>query len=77
MIKVGDIVSRKMSRHEYVSGVYLPKFFNSGYFLVIDVQNSVERGKSIGTCLIMNAYGLTSWIDKQNLVVVVQLHDEK
>ena len=78
MIKVGDIVRRKNKPGKWAEGEPLLAswLFNDGYFIVLDVRCAPERhedGTIMSACLIMNSFGNTSWVDKRNLKIVVEL----
>jgi len=75
MIKIGDIVARR-ERLDSCRALYgSVNFFHIGYFMVLDVRTSLianSDGSFPTVCLIMDSSGMTSWIDKQSIKVVVK-----
>tara|TARA_B100000900_G_C20586656_1_gene719879 strand:- start:1672 stop:1917 length:246 start_codon:yes stop_codon:yes gene_type:complete len=75
MIKIGDIVARRehLDNCRVLCGSV--NFFHAGYFMVLEVRNSLIQNSDGGfhtVCLIMDSSGMTSWIDKQSIKVVVK-----
>ena len=70
MIRVGDIVKRKVMPGRVLSDV---KYFSWGGFFIVLQEMKI---KSRSVCLIMNSSGCTSWINTDLLKMVVKLNND-